>query len=99
MGRVLVEAMAAGKPVVASRVGGIPDLVKHGENGFLVEPGDAEGLSQAILTLLNDELMRSEFGKNGRAIAPDFSLERMIKKIDLLYDSFFEKTEIITQST
>ncbi|MBC8392141.1 MAG: glycosyltransferase family 4 protein [Deltaproteobacteria bacterium] len=94
MGRVLVEAMAVAKPVVASRVGGIPDLVKHGKNGFLVEPGDAEGLSQAILTLLNDELMRREFGKNGRAIAPDFSLERMIEKIDSLYYSLIRDTEI-----
>jgi glycosyltransferase involved in cell wall biosynthesis len=54
MGRVLVEAMAAGKPVVASRVGGIPDLVQHGETGYLVPPADEKALADSIKKLLDD---------------------------------------------
>jgi len=87
MGRVLVEAMAAGKPVVASRVGGILDLVNEGQNGFLAEPGDEKGLAIAIKKLLEDKKMRDEMGKRGREIAQDFSVEKMIEKIDVLYES------------
>jgi len=63
---VLLEAMACGKPVVATRVGGIPEIVKHGENGLLVRPKDIEGLSKAILTLLEDPDLREEMGKKAR---------------------------------
>jgi len=86
MGRVLVEAMAAGKPVVASRVGGILDLIKEGQNGFLAEPGDEKGLSIAIKKLLEDKEMRDEMGKKGREMAGKFSVEKMIEKIDVLYE-------------
>ncbi|MFH1992227.1 MAG: glycosyltransferase family 4 protein [Pseudomonadota bacterium] len=89
MGRVLVEAMAAGKPIVASNVGGVPDLVHHGENGLLVEPGDETGLSVAIEKLLADENRRHEMGKRGQSVARDFSEEKMIEKIDALYASLF----------
>ena len=54
MGRVLVEAMAAGKPIVASSVGGIPDLVQHNHNGLLVPPGDEKALAEAILEIINN---------------------------------------------
>ena len=92
MGRVLVEAMASGKPVVASRVGGILDLVKEGQNGFLAEPGGEKGLAIAIKKLLEDKKMRDEMGKRGREIAQDFSVEKMIEKIDLLYESLLDDT-------
>jgi glycosyltransferase involved in cell wall biosynthesis len=91
MGRVLVEAMAAGKPVVASRVGGIPDLVKHGQNGLLVEPGDVTGLSLAIRKLLIDKKMRDEMGMKGRTMAQNFGVEKMVEKIDALYSSLHQK--------
>jgi glycosyltransferase involved in cell wall biosynthesis len=89
MGRVLVEAMAAGKPLVASRVGGILDLVTHGQNGFLVNPGDVDGLAHAIKKLLINKEMRDEVGKRGRIVAQDFGVEKMVEKIDALYSSFF----------
>jgi len=91
MGRVLVEAMAAAKPVVASRVGGIPDLVKHGQNGFLVGPGDIEGLSLAIRKLLIDKKMRDKMGMKGRTMAQSFGVEKMVEKIDALYSSLYQK--------
>jgi glycosyltransferase involved in cell wall biosynthesis len=91
MGRVLVEAMAAGRPIVASKVGGIPDLVKDGQNGFLVKPGDANDLSSAIKKLLNDKKVREEMGRKGRAMAGDYSVEKMIEKIDALYTNLYRR--------
>jgi glycosyltransferase involved in cell wall biosynthesis len=91
MGRVLAEAMAAGKPVIASHVGGIPDLVKPGQNGFLVEPGDVSGLSRAITRLLSDKKIRDEMGRKGREMCQDFSVEKMIEKIDVMYASLLQE--------
>jgi glycosyltransferase involved in cell wall biosynthesis len=91
MGRVLVEAMASGKPIVASNVGGIPDLVKHGHNGFLVAPGDVNGLSLAIKHLIEDEQLRLKMGAKGRAMSRDYGVEEMIKKIDDLYTSLYQE--------
>ena len=54
MGRVVVEALCRGRPVVATRVGGIPDLVRDGENGLLVEPGDTRALADALVRILSD---------------------------------------------
>lgn len=87
MGRVLVEAMAAGKPVVGSNVGGIPDLIKNGQNGFLFESGDISGLSTVIEKLLLDKNMRHAMGKKGQVLAQNFSEAKMIAKIDALYTS------------
>jgi glycosyltransferase involved in cell wall biosynthesis len=64
---VALEAMAAGKPVVGSRVGGIPELVREGENGVLVPEKDAEALADALLTLAQDAALRARLGANGRA--------------------------------
>jgi glycosyltransferase involved in cell wall biosynthesis len=85
MGRVLVEAMAAGLPIVASRVGGIPDLVKHGENGLLIPPANAGALEQAITDLLSDKPRRKRMGETGKEMCSLYSVEAMVEKIDNLY--------------
>lgn len=85
MGRVLVEAMAAGKPVVASSVGGIPDLVQDGRTGYLVPPADEKALAEAIKKLLDDPEKAWEMGQNGKQHCQQFSLEAMIAKLDALY--------------
>lgn len=90
MGRVLVEAMASGKPVVGSNVGGIPDLIKNGHNGFLVEPGDEIDLSVAIEKVLTDAKMRDEMGRKGKTMALNFGVERMVEKIDDLYATLLQ---------
>jgi glycosyltransferase involved in cell wall biosynthesis len=64
----VMEAMACGAPVVGFRVGGIPDMVRHGENGLLVPTGDVKALSEAIHTLVSDDERRICMGKAGRAI-------------------------------
>jgi len=93
MGRVLVEAMAAGKPIVASNVGGIPDLVRHGDNGLLVPPGDENALADSIKRLIRDPEQARLFGRNGRKLCHQFSLESMIEKIDGLYEDLVEDRE------
>ena len=90
MGRVLVEAMAAGKPVVASEVGGIPDLVKHGETGYLVRPADEKALANGIRKLLNDPESARQMGQRGKEYCRQFSLEAMIQKLDNLYSDLVD---------
>jgi len=85
MGRVLVEGMAAGLPIVASRVGGIPDLVKQGENGLLVPPANAGALEQAISDLSSDKAKRKRMGETGKKMCRPYSVEAMVDKIDNLY--------------
>ncbi len=85
MGRVLVEAMAAGKPVVASNVGGIPDLVQNDINGLLVPPGDEKALSASIKQLINDPEKAKLMGQRGKELCNQFSVKSMVEKIDTLY--------------
>jgi len=86
MGRVLVEAMAMGKPVVASRVGGIPDLVEHGVNGYLIRPGDVKGLEHAVFKILDDPSLARRMGREGRKrISDRFSAATMVESIERVY--------------
>ena len=96
MGRVLVEAMAAGKPVIASHVGGIPDLVKHGKTGILVKPADECAITQAILHLLNNPQEAKRMGDLGRIHSLQFSVQTMVEKLDAIYDKLiFSPQKII----
>jgi glycosyltransferase involved in cell wall biosynthesis len=96
MGRVLVEAMAAGKPVIASNIGGIPDLVKHGRTGILVPPADEDKLAGAIARLVNNPKEARRMGELARIHSQRFSLETMIEKIDEIYDDLiFSPKKII----
>jgi glycosyltransferase involved in cell wall biosynthesis len=66
MGRVVVEAACRGRAVVGSRVGGIPDVVRDGETGLLVPPGDAEALADALVRVLGDSELAERLGESGR---------------------------------
>jgi glycosyltransferase involved in cell wall biosynthesis len=68
-GLTLLEANASGKPVIASRVGGIPSVVRNGHNGYLVPPNDPQALAEAILRLKRNPRQSEEMGRNGRAVA------------------------------
>ncbi len=82
----LIEAMAAGRPVVATRVGGVPDLVEHGVTGLLVSPEDPAALAEATMALLTDPERRRAMGEAGRKrVHPAFSAERLVEDIDRLY--------------
>lgn len=67
MPTVPLEAMAASKPVVATNVGGVPEIVKDGVTGYLVDPGHSDLLAEKVLLLLQDEVLRCKMGKEGRA--------------------------------
>jgi len=85
MGRVLAEAMALGKPIVASNTGGIPDLVIHGKNGFLVPPKNPKELAKYIQVLIEDKDKREKMSLKGKEMSLNFSAEIMIEKIASLY--------------
>ncbi len=88
----VLEAMAAGKPVVATRVGGTPEAVVHGETGLLVPPGDAQALSEAILTLLNDPARAEAMGQAGRErVSKCFSLTRMVRETEQIYEELLAR--------
>jgi glycosyltransferase involved in cell wall biosynthesis len=93
MGRVLVEAMALGKPIVASHVGGVPHVVVDGETGLLVPPSDPPALARAIVALLGDPERSRAMGEAGRRRAmEEFSLAVMEERILALYrDCLIEK--------
>jgi glycosyltransferase involved in cell wall biosynthesis len=83
-----IEALAAGRPVVATRVGGVPDVVREGEDGFLVEPGDVDALAERLARLAADPELRERLGAAGRArVIPRYSVERLVDDVDRLYRS------------
>jgi glycosyltransferase involved in cell wall biosynthesis len=91
-GVALIEAMSAGKPVVATRVGGIPEIVDDGGCGFLVPPGQPKALADGIVSLLKDRELSLEMGKNGRKRAEAlFSLDRMMAELEDVYRGLLDQ--------
>ena len=86
-GRAAVEAMACGKPVVATRVGGLAEIVEDGVTGRLVPPSDAAALAGAIIGLLKDRELASALGAAGRKRAEIFSIARSAGKVQEVYDA------------
>jgi glycosyltransferase involved in cell wall biosynthesis len=85
---VVLEAMALGVPVVATRVAGVPRLIEHEENGLLVDIGDSDQLVSAFTRLLADAGLRSRLGNAGReTVAVRFSFERRMERIREIYDA------------
>jgi glycosyltransferase involved in cell wall biosynthesis len=82
----LIEAMAAARPVVAMRVGGVADVVAHGRTGCVVEPGDEAGMAAAIIDLLNNPDRAVRLGEAARAhVVETYGAERLVRDIDTLY--------------
>lgn len=83
---VLLEAMACGLPVVADKVGGVPEVVNHGRHGFLVEPNDDAGLVAAVVRLIREPLLRRAMGQTARAhVEANYSLDCLPAMLRRLY--------------
>ncbi len=85
LGTSLLDAQSVGLPVVACDTGGIPEMVRHNDNGLLVPPRDPVALSKAILTLVNSEKMRRDFGNRAKETVAAFSIDLTVQKNIELY--------------
>jgi glycosyltransferase involved in cell wall biosynthesis len=86
LGTSLLDAMAAGRPIVATRTGGIPEVVVHGETGLLAPPRDARGLADALLGMLKDPVGRQRVAQAGFARVQElFSVDRMVEQTLAVY--------------
>ena len=86
VGLIVAEAMASGRTVVASKVGGIPELVADGENGFLVKPDDSGGLAGVLLELLCNQNAQHKMGGAGKIMSVKFALPLAVNKLIDLYE-------------
>ena len=88
----VLEAMAAGLPVVASAVGGVPELVREGETGMLVPPRDSAALAEALRRLVDDPALRDRLGEAGRRrVEREFSLARFEREHLELYRTHLKR--------
>jgi glycosyltransferase involved in cell wall biosynthesis len=96
-GRVALEAMYFGKPVIASRVGGIPEVVENEETGLLVTPDNPEELAASIITLLRDKHLRELFGKKGKAVVQTkFDAEKIINQHLQIYQKVLGEKNVLS---
>ena len=86
-GLINIEAGAASKPIIATKVGGIPEIIIHGENGFLVDRDDIESLVFYTKKLIEDKALRIDMGKRGRQIVEEKFTTQPIRKLEHLYKS------------
>jgi glycosyltransferase involved in cell wall biosynthesis len=92
LSNVLLESMAAGAPLVATRVGGTPEAVRDGVTGLLVPPGDSAALARAIHRLLADPELAMRLGRGGRQLVRErFSMDAMVQATERLYHSLLEE--------
>ncbi|NOG84384.1 MAG: glycosyltransferase family 4 protein [Planctomycetes bacterium] len=92
LGLSILEAMSHGKPIIATKVGGIPEIVTDGVNGILVPPCNPDALVSALETLLKNKEKREQMGFHGKRICNEsFGSKAMVNKIELLYDELLSE--------
>lgn len=92
LGLAALEAAAAGKPIVASRIGGIPEIIEHEVTGILVEPKNVKSLADGLERMLLGEVEAKEMGKRAReVVVQKFSVEKMVREYEKLYEELVAK--------
>lgn len=77
--------MASGLPIVATTIRGLPEIIKDGKNGFLVEPKNPEQIAEKVLLLLEDDVLRERISKNNREEIKKYSWESVAEKLEKVY--------------
>jgi glycosyltransferase involved in cell wall biosynthesis len=90
-GRSALEALALGKPVVGTRAGGLPEVVRHRQTGLLVDYGDTRALADALVLLLRSSEIRLHLGRNAADDAERFDISRTVLQVQNLYDDLLQK--------
>jgi glycosyltransferase involved in cell wall biosynthesis len=90
-GRVLVEAMACGVPVIATNSGGIPEIVRHGKDGFLVTPGRIDEMANAMTEILGNEALRRRLAESALRRAASFDLDTHKEKMSKVFQESTKK--------
>jgi N-acetyl-alpha-D-glucosaminyl L-malate synthase BshA len=94
-GLAALEAMACGAPVVATRVGGLPEVVLHGDGGFLLDVGDVDGMAEVAIEVLSDKAFWWKMSRAARAVAEDFSTERIVPEYERYYEEVLNSTRAL----
>jgi glycosyltransferase involved in cell wall biosynthesis len=95
---VFLEALCAGKPIVANNVDGAKEIVIDGETGYLVTPGDPSEMAEKILALLNDDSLCYDMGGIAKNRSEYYSVERMVSEIEQLYKDQLKNSHLIVEA-
>jgi len=86
-----IEAMSVGRPVIGSRVGGIPEWLDDGKTGLLVDPGNSAQITEKVIQLFSNRKLMEKMGENGRKKAEQFDIKKHIKEIEIIYQEVIDK--------
>jgi glycosyltransferase involved in cell wall biosynthesis len=90
----VIEALAAARPAVATRVGGVPDVIRDGVDGYLVPVGDAATLGARLAELASDPAKREAMGREGRSrVVERYAVSRLVDDVDRLYRELLDERE------
>jgi len=91
----VLEAMSCGLPIVVTNVGGIPEVVKDGKNGFLVKPKDSLQIAEKVLLILNNRKLKQKFLNNNKEEVGKYSLDNIVEKLEKIYINILSKNKLI----
>jgi glycosyltransferase involved in cell wall biosynthesis len=95
----ILEAMAMGKPVIATRVGGIPTIVKPGINGWLVNPGDVNALAGILQEIIQYPALLSQYGNQSLSMVKDYSATHVVERLNTLYENLLKGASVSKRIT
>ncbi len=87
LGTSILDCLCAGVPIVATKAGGIPEMITHNKNGILASVGDSQALANGVLNLINDKALRDRYALAGQSTAKQFSKENMVQKVGTIYQT------------